>query len=100
MVRRMSIVATLLVAIAVAAAVGFWTGPRAEPGSVVSAQTQGGTWNSTTIWRPNLADAGLALAEFVNQIDATCFVDVDPITSTNGAGPEGPVYAFAVTWSC
>ena len=57
-------------------------------------------WNSAMIWQPTLADAGLALAELVNQIDATCHVDVDPVVTTAGSGPEGAVYAFAVTWGC
>jgi hypothetical protein len=52
------------------------------------------------IWRPTLEEAGLALAEWVNQIEASCNVDVDTVTAINGSGPEGDVYAFAVTWAC
>src|SRR5690606_16204544 len=67
---------------------------------VSAAQQPPATWLSTVIWQPTLADAGIALAEFVNQIDATCSVDVDPVMAANGTGPEGSVYAFAVTWAC
>jgi hypothetical protein len=58
------------------------------------------TWYSTMVWRPYVADAGIALAEVLNEIDGSCTVDVDPVMASNGSGPEGPVYAFAVTWSC
>ena len=51
-------------------------------------------------WRPSLEKAGIGLAEIVTQIDASCMVDVDPGLPTNGSGPEGTVYAFAVTWAC
>ncbi len=66
-----------------------------------SASQQGlDSWYSTMLWRPTLSEAGQALAEIVNQIDGSCIVDVEPVASTNGAGPEGSVYAFAVTWGC
>ncbi|CAN5821585.1 hypothetical protein BH20CHL2_BH20CHL2_12920 [soil metagenome] len=58
------------------------------------------TWQSAMLWRPTLEETGNALAELVNQIDASCIVDVDRVVATNGAGPEGPVYAFAITWAC
>ncbi len=58
------------------------------------------TWQSTVIWEPTLEGAATALANHLNQTDATCRVDVNDIQSTNGAGPEGPVYAFAVAWAC
>lgn len=58
------------------------------------------TWNSAMLWRPTLAESGDALAELTNQIDVSCTVDVDRVVAANGAGPEGPVYAFAVTWAC
>lgn len=99
MAHRLSIVASFVVAVALMAGVGLWIAPGADPGAVVSAQDQQ-TWNSTMIWAPTLEEAGLSLAEFVNEIDANCSVDVDPVSATNGDGPEGPVYAFAVTWSC
>ncbi len=67
------------------------------PGSV---QGSGETWQSAMLWRPTLPETGDALAELVNQIDAACIVDVDRVVATNGAGPEGPVYAYAVTWAC
>lgn len=35
-----------------------------------------------------------------NQVNASCSLDVDPAVPTNGATPEGAVYAFAVTWVC
>ena len=41
-----------------------------------------------------------ALSELVNQIDAACHVDVDNVVASGGQGPEGPVYAFLVTWAC
>lgn len=65
-----------------------------------SAQEPPAVWNSAKIWQPTLGEAGDALAELVNQIDASCVVDVDPVQASGGAGPEGPVYAFAVTWAC
>lgn len=64
------------------------------------AETPENTWQSAMLWQPTLADAGNALAELVNQIDAACSVDVDPVVATNGSGPEGPVYAFVATWAC
>ena len=57
-------------------------------------------WQSAVLWYPTLADAGAAVAELTNQIEAECRVNVDSIQSTNGRGPEGPVYAFAVIWAC
>jgi hypothetical protein len=36
----------------------------------------------------------------LNEIDGSCLVDVDPVTTTSGTGPEGTVYAFIVSWSC
>ncbi len=65
-----------------------------------SVAQDGSTWQSAMIWRPTLPETGDALAELTNQIDASCSVDVDRVVATNGAGPEGPVYAFAVTWAC
>ncbi len=65
-----------------------------------TAQGSGGTWQSAMLWRPTLPETGDALAELVNQIDASCIVDVDRVVATNGAGPEGPVYAYAITWAC
>lgn len=70
-------------------------------GGAVSANAQDGpVWNNATIWQPSLADAGVALADLVNQIDASCNLDVDPVVATAGSGPEGAVYAFTVTWGC
>jgi hypothetical protein len=51
------------------------------------------------LWRPTLEEAGEALAEVINQIDASCSVDIDPVVAPERAS-EGPVYAFAVTWTC
>jgi len=65
-----------------------------------SAQEEVAPWLSTIIWQPTLADAGTALTEHLNQIDAGCSVDVDPVVAANGMGPEGAVYAFAVVWNC
>lgn len=64
------------------------------------ASASGATWNSSTLWYPTLAETGDALAELTNQIDASCVLDVDRLVAANGAGPEGPVYAFIVTWAC
>jgi hypothetical protein len=58
------------------------------------------SWYSTMLWRPTIADTGIALAEILNQIDGSCTVDIDPVLASNGSGPEGPVYALAVTWAC
>ena len=69
-------------------------------GCADAASADGGTWLSSMLWYPNLTDAGDALAGLINQIDASCTIDTDRVASTNGAGPEGIVYAFAVTWSC
>jgi hypothetical protein len=65
-----------------------------------SAQLPPAVWNSAMVWQPTLEDAGFALSDLVNQIDASCTVDVDTAVASNGAGPEGPVYAFAITWAC
>lgn len=71
-----------------------WSCPASNPSPA------GLTWQSAIIWQPTLQEAGAALADHLNQTDATCRVDVDNIQSTNGAGPEGPVYAFVVAWAC
>jgi hypothetical protein len=92
-----SLVIALILASAIVGTGAFIAGYRSTPAHV---QAQSGAWNSTMIWRPTLEEAGLALAEWVNQIDASCDVDVDNVTAINGAGPEGDVYAFAVTWAC
>ncbi len=72
----------------------IWSCPESNPNPA------GATWQSTLIWQPTLPDAGAALAQHLNQIDPGCRMDVDGIQSTNGAGPEGPVYAFSVAWAC
>lgn len=64
------------------------------------AEMSGAGWNSALLWRPTLAESGDALAEILNEIDASCSVDVDSVVAASGAGPEGPVYAFAITWAC
>ncbi len=69
-------------------------------GSVSVAQEQPAAWMSNVLWYPSLEEAGLGVAEFVNQIDASCDVDVDPVESTNGNGADGAVYGFAVSWTC
>lgn len=71
-----------------------WTCPA------TAEETSGSGWNSAMIWQPTLTEAGEALAALLNEIDASCSVDVDPVQAASGAGPEGPVYAFAVTWAC
>lgn len=71
-----------------------WACPETNP------NPSGLTWQSALIWDPTLEGAGLALAAHLNQTDATCLVDVDDVQSTNGAGPEGILYAFLVTWAC
>jgi hypothetical protein len=73
------------------------TAGTAQATSVVSQNVF--VWNNAMIWQPSLPEAGTALAELVNQIDATCSVDVDTVVAANGTGPEGPVYAFLVTWA-
>jgi hypothetical protein len=88
----------LVVAFALVVAAGFGLGRLDGSGSAV-AQEPSETWNSTMVWRPMLDEAVRGLAEIVNQIDASCDV-VDPVQSTNGEAPDGPVYAFTVTWSC
>lgn len=93
MSRRMSLV--LVFALALVAMAGFSLGHRES-----SAQPAPATWNSAMIWQPTLGEAGDALSALVNQIDASCSVDVDTVTASGGAGPEGAVYAFAVTWAC
>jgi hypothetical protein len=87
-------------ALALVAVVAYDVGQRTVVTSVDAAQDEPQTWNSTMVWRPTLEEAGVALAEVVNQIDARCQVDVDPVTATNGETPEGTVYAFAITWTC
>lgn len=91
-------VTMLLVVALVAGIAGYGLG-RLDSSSSVSAQS-GGVWFSQTVWRPNLADAAIALTEVLNEIDGACLVDVDPITTTSGSGPEGAVYAFIVSWTC
>ena len=59
-----------------------------------------GPWLSNMVWQPTFADAGIALAELLNQIEATCTVDVDDAISTNGVTADGPLVGFAVSWSC
>lgn len=66
----------------------------------VTAQEDRPTWQHAMIWFPTLADAGIAIAEHVNQIDAACVVDVDNVVSTNGAAADGTLYAFAINWAC
>jgi hypothetical protein len=90
----------LLVAILVAGAAGYGLGHRHGSSTVDAAQDAPPVWLSNVVWRPTLADAAVALAEFVNEIDSSCAVDVDPVTTTSGEGPEGTVYAFVVTWTC
>jgi hypothetical protein len=68
--------------------------------SSAAAQDAPPSWLSTVIWAPSLQEAGDSLSEHLNQIDAACTVNVDVVQTTNGAGPEGAVYAFLVTWSC
>lgn len=64
------------------------------------ASDSGNVWQHTMLWYPTLGEAGQALSDLLNGFDAECAVDVDPVVSTNGSGPEGAVYAFAVTWAC
>ena len=91
MVRRMSVM--VVCALVLVAVGGF--------GQLAAAsQAPPAVWNSTAIWQPTLGDAGNALSELVNQIDAACSVDVDNIVVSGGSGPEGSVYAFVVTWAC
>lgn len=71
-----------------------WTCPASNPSPT------GATWQSALIWQPTLQDSALAMVDLLNQIDAGCRVDVTDLQSANGPGPEGPVYAFAVTWAC
>lgn len=97
--RKSTIVVFALVLVVVAS-VAFALGRWSSDDRAVAAQQGPPTWNSTMLWRPTLEEAGLGLAEIVNQIDASCTVDVDPVVTTNGTGPEGTVYAFAVTWVC
>lgn len=93
-------IVSLALAFALVAAVAFGLGQRNAAAPVSAAQAEPATWYSTMMWRPTLEEAGIGLAEILNQIDARCIVDVDPVTATNGQGPEGPVYAFSITWSC
>ena len=94
-----SVIVVVALALALMAA-GYGLGRQSAPSTAQAAQEGPATWNSTMIWRPTLEEAGLALAEWVNQIEASCNVDVDTVTAINGSGPEGDVYAFAVTWAC
>lgn len=71
-----------------------WSCPATNPNPA------GSTWQSTVIWEPTLEGSATALANHLNQTDATCRVDVDDIQATNGTGPEGPAYAFVVAWAC
>jgi hypothetical protein len=71
-----------------------WACPASNPSPT------GATWQSAVVWQPTLPEAGTALSEHLNQTDAACRVEVESIQSTNGAGPEGPVYAFIVVWAC
>ena len=88
--------ATLFLRIAIILSISaLWVGAQSA-----SAQEPGASWQSAIIWAPTLTEAGAAIATHVNQIDAACAVDIDPIASTNGAGPEGAVYAFSIAWSC
>src|SRR5688572_14708624 len=98
--HRIATVVTCALVLVLVASIAYALGRRAGSGSVVAAQQAPSTWNSTMLWRPTLEEAGLSLAEIVNQIDASCSVDVDPVVPTDGSGPEGTVYAFAVTWVC
>ena len=97
---RMSTIVAFALLLVVVAALGFGLGRRDGSTPAVAAQDAPSTWNSTMLWRPSLEEAGIGLAEIVNQIDASCSVDVDPVLPTDGSGPEGTVYAFAVTWAC
>jgi hypothetical protein len=104
---RLALVVALLVAGAAGYGLGHWRGSTpvdaAQDGPPQDGPPQDGApsvWLSSIIWRPTLADAALGLAEFVNEIDSSCDVDVDPVTTTSGEGPEGTVYAFLVTWRC
>jgi plastocyanin len=72
----------------------------AAPLTTNAAQEASGTWNSAMVWRATLPEAADGLAEVLNDIDASCSVDVDPVVASGGSAPEGPVYAFAITWSC
>lgn len=93
------LVITLLLVIAFVAGIAGYGLGRVDSPSAVSAQ-DAGVWMSQTVWRGNLADAAIAVTEVVNEIDGRCLVDVDPISTTSGVGPEGTVYAFIITWSC
>jgi hypothetical protein len=92
-------VVTLLIVVAFVAGIAGYGLGRVDAPTAVSAQ-DGGVWMSQTVWRGNLADAAIAVTEVLNEIDGACLVDVDPITTTSGNGPEGTVYAFIVSWSC
>jgi hypothetical protein len=96
---RAPFVVALALALLLAAAAGYGLGRREGPSPASAAQQESATWHSTMLWRPSLVEAGEALAEVINEIDASCSVDVDPVVAPDGAA-EGPVYAFAVTWTC
>ena len=87
-----------MTALLLAGVFGFALG-RLDAPDTVSAQ-DGGIWMSQTVWRGNLADAAIAVTEVLNEIDGACLVDVDPVTTTAGTGPEGTVYAFVISWTC
>ncbi len=97
---RMSIIGACALVLVVVASLAYGIERRDSSAPAVAAQGASLTWNSTMVWRPTLEEAGIGLAEVVNQIDASCSVDVDPVVPTDGTGPEGTVYAFAVTWAC
>ena len=97
---RMSTIVACAFVLVVVATLAYGLGRRDGSAPAVAAQDAPSTWNSTMLWRPTLEEAGIGLAEVVNQIDASCSVDVDPVLPTDGAGPEGTVYAFAVAWAC
>jgi plastocyanin len=98
MSKRMPLV--IVVALAIVTMSVFTTSQGLAPVQAVQAQQTEQPWFSTTLWRPTLVETGEALAEIVNQIDATCLVSVDPAVATNGAASEGSVYAFTITWTC
>jgi uncharacterized cupredoxin-like copper-binding protein len=59
-----------------------------------------GVWTGSLLWYSLLSDAAVALAEELNTIPNSCFVDVDPVTATGGAGADGSVYAYAIIAAC
>lgn len=93
------LVVTLLLVVAFVAGIAGYGIAQLESPGAVSAQS-GGVWMSQTVWRPDLAEAAIAVTEVLNEIDGSCLVDVDPVTTTSGSGPEGAVYAFIIAWTC